>query len=148
MDDPRELVPDGPSLILAAVDGTDTSMRAAAYAVGLARRGGSRLVCLFVSDPSVLGGTSAMAAASMREYEEETARDLMKVATERAATLGVPITVLTPVGDPYHEITRAAREHKADLIVVGASMGFAHRVAGSLGARLIKAKICPVLVVP
>ena len=33
-------------------------------------------------------------------------------------------------------------------IVVGASTSPAHRIAGSLGVRLVKAKICPVTVVP
>jgi nucleotide-binding universal stress UspA family protein len=34
---------DGPTLILVGVDGSDTSMRAGAYAAGLARRQDSRL---------------------------------------------------------------------------------------------------------
>jgi nucleotide-binding universal stress UspA family protein len=146
--DAQEAVMDGPSLILAAVDGTDTSLHAAAYAVGLARRGGSRLVFLFVRGVGAAGLTSPMAIASLREGEDETFRELKQIATERAAALGVPATIVDQVGDPYHEIVGAAREHKADLIVVGASAGLAHKVAGSLGSRLIKARICPVLVVP
>lgn len=148
--DAQEAVADGPSLILTPVDGTDTSMRAAAYSIGLARRGGAKLVCLFVHDParSAMAATSAFAAAPLREYEEETARDLAALATERAASLGVPITFLHRSGDPYHEIIRAARENRADLIVVGASTSLTHQVAGSLSGRLVRARLCPVLVVP
>ena len=148
MDDPQEIASDGPSLIVAAVDGTDTSMRAAAYATGLARRGGARLVFLFVRGLGGLSSATAMSASLVRAGEDETFRELTRIAAERVATLGVSVTVVDRAGDPYHVITQVVREQKADLIVVGASMGIGHKVAGALGSRLIKAKICPVLVVP
>ena len=44
-----ELGTDGPSLIVAAVDGSTTSLRAGAYAVGLARRQRSQLVVITVT---------------------------------------------------------------------------------------------------
>lgn len=44
-----ELGTDGPSRILVGIDGTDTSMRAAAYAAGMARRQGSHLIALYVA---------------------------------------------------------------------------------------------------
>jgi nucleotide-binding universal stress UspA family protein len=138
-----ETATDGPSLILAAVDGTDTSMRAAAYAIGMARRDGAELMCLFVRDPSAIGTTSAMAIAAQRE-SDATALDLTAAAAERAAALGVPITVLDLEGDPYQHIIQAAREYKADLVVLGASTSLAHRLAGSLGVRLVKARLGPV----
>src|SRR5260370_7306931 len=46
-----ELGTDGPSLILVGVDGSRTSLRAAAYAAGLARRPHARLLPLYVTNP-------------------------------------------------------------------------------------------------
>ena len=91
---------------------------------------------------------SAMAIAAQRESGAATALDLTAIAAERAATLGVPVTVLDREGDPYQHIIRAALEYKADLVVLGASTSLANRLAGSLGVRLVKARFCPVLVVP
>ena len=92
--------------------------------------------------------TSAMAVAALRESDAATAAELEGIAAERAASLGVDITVVDREGDPYRHIVQAAREYKADLIVLGASTSLGHRVAGSLGVRLVKTKLCPVLVVP
>ena len=43
-----ELGTDGPSLIMVGVDGSRTSLRAAAYAAGLARRQHCRLLAVYV----------------------------------------------------------------------------------------------------
>ena len=43
-----ELGTDGPTAILAGIDGSTTSLRAGAYAAGLARRQRARLVAVYV----------------------------------------------------------------------------------------------------
>jgi nucleotide-binding universal stress UspA family protein len=150
--DPFELGTDGPMVILVGIDDSVTSLRAGAYAVGLARRQGARLVCLYVEQPSALyGATAGAGAAVMAEQERaftETAADMKRRIEEGAADRGVRITFVVAAGDPYHELRRVADEVRADAVVVGASTKAGHRLVGSLAVRLVKAGRWPVTVVP
>jgi nucleotide-binding universal stress UspA family protein len=143
-----ELGTDGPTLILVAVDGSDTSLRAASYAAGLARRQGVRLVAVFVHSYAGLAPLAPAAGVALREANAQLAKDLIAQATGRAKELGIEITVFEREGDPFDEVVRLAIELRADAVVVGASESPAHRIAGSLGVRLVKAKLWPVTVVP
>jgi len=149
-----ELGTDGPQVILVGVDNSVTSLRAGAYAAGLARRQGARLVCVYVEQFSAMYGAAAGAgagAAAIAEQERaltETAANLRQEAEEWAARLGVPVTFVTAIGDPYHELRRVADEVHADAVVVGASAKAGHRLVGSLAVRLVKAGRWPVTVVP
>jgi nucleotide-binding universal stress UspA family protein len=147
-----ELGTDGPMVILAGMDGSVTSLRAGAYAGGLARRQGARLVVVYVEQRSALyGAPSGAGAAVIAEQDRalaETAADLRQQVEEGAARFGLPITFITAAGDPYHEIRRIADEVRADAVIVGASAKAGHRWVGSLAVRLVKAGRWPVTVVP
>jgi nucleotide-binding universal stress UspA family protein len=147
-----ELGTDGPKVIVVGVDDSVTSLRAGAYAAGLARRQGARLVCVFVEQLSTLYGASAGvspgAIAAQDQALTETAAELRREAEEGAARLGVKLTFVTARGDPYTELSRVANEVRADAVIVGASMKAGHRWIGSLAVRLVKAGRWPVTVVP
>ncbi len=147
-----ELGTDGPKVILVGVDDSVTSLRAAAYAAGLARRQGARLVCVYVEQLSAMYGAAASAAAgavaAQEESLHETAADLRRRSEEYAAGLGVPLTFITACGDPFTELRRVADEVRADAVIVGASAKAGHRWIGSLAVRLVKAGRWPVTVVP
>ena len=147
-----ELGTDGPKVILVGVDDSVTSMRAGAYAAGLARRQGARLVCVYVERPSAMYGAAAGAGASAIAAQEqalhETAADLRREAEEGARRLGLALTFVVARGDPYTELRRVADEVRADAVIVGASMQAGHRWIGSLAVRLVKAGRWPVTVVP
>ena len=152
--DAFELGTDGPKVILVGIDASVTSMRAGAYAAGLARRQGARLVAVYVEQLSAMYGATAAAgagAAAIAEQERalsETAEDLRRQIEEGAARVGLSATVITAVGDPYRELRRVADEVRADAVVVGASAKAGHRLVGSLAVRLVKAGRWPVTVVP
>jgi nucleotide-binding universal stress UspA family protein len=138
---------DGPNLILVGVDGTETSLRAGAYAGGLARRQGSRLIVLYVATtPSLYG--MAPGAAVVAEAQGETSRQLARQVEEGAAYYGVDATFELRHGDPFTEFSRIADETHADSVIVGVSTHAGHRILGSLGLRLVRAGKWPVTVVP
>ena len=143
-----ELGTDGPSLILVGVDGSRTSLRAAAYAAGLARRQGCRLMAVYVSKMPPGAGAAPGGAAAMNETFDQVADELKQLMSTRVAELDIAAEFRQVCGDPMTELTRIAAEVQADALVVGASEHLGHRVVGSLAARLVRAGKWPVTVVP
>ena len=146
-----ELGTDGPKVILVGVDDSTTSLRAASYAAGLARRQGASVTAVFVAPIASLGaGTPGGAAliATQRQATQEMAEGMRLRAEEAGRDLGIPITFIATEGDPYTELRRIADEIRADAVVVGASAKAGHRLIGSLAVRLVRAGRWPVTVVP
>ncbi|QRP43579.1 universal stress protein [Amycolatopsis sp. FDAARGOS 1241] len=146
---PYERGTDGPRVILVGTDTSPTGLRAAAYAAGLARRQRARLVVVYVAAPSLWAGLAAAAVVEVQQQTfEEEIEQLRSQLHERADELGVPVTFMVRRGETYPELREAADEVSADLVVVGASEQGGHRLVGSVGNRLVRAAIWPVVVVP
>jgi nucleotide-binding universal stress UspA family protein len=148
-----ELGTDGPKVILVGVDDSVTSLRAGAYAVGLARRQRARLVVVYVEQLSAMYGAAVVGAGADAILAgdrtlSETAADLKQRTEEGAERLGVDVTFVVARGDPYTELKRVADQVRADAVVVGASTKAGHRWIGSLAVRLVRAGRWPVTVVP
>jgi len=152
VDDEFELGTDGPKAILVGIDDTVTSLRAGAYAAGLARRQGARLICVYVEQLTTMYGAAAGTGAGVVAAQEQALREeseaLRKRVEEAAGQLSIPVTFITAHGDPYRELKRVADEVHADAVVVGASSKAGHRFVGSLAIRLVRAGRWPVTVVP
>ncbi|MEW2284073.1 universal stress protein [Streptomyces sp. NPDC047841] len=140
---------DGPKVIVVGVDGSDSSMRAAAYAAGLARRQRALLAVVYVQPVLAAGAALGVPVA---ETTDEIAEDLVaqiRDAAERLkGTFEVRWEFHTFRGDPYNGLVKAADELKADAVVVGASEQAGHRIIGSVAVRLVKTGRWPVTVVP
>jgi nucleotide-binding universal stress UspA family protein len=144
----RDQYRDGPDVLLVGVDGSDTSLRAGAYAAGMARRQQARLVILYVRPFSAVSGIGAGAVTSMQEPYDAVAAELRQNAEEQGPRLGIDVEFVERDGNPYTEIVRLAGEIQADAVIVGASTKAGHRFVGSLAVHLVRASRWPVTVVP
>ncbi|WP_329042286.1 universal stress protein [Streptomyces sp. NBC_00178] len=140
---------DGPKVIVAGLDGSESSMRAAAYAAGLARRQNALLALVYVQPVMAAGAAlGAPVADATGEVAEGLVHEI-RSATERLKDIwNVRWEFHTFRGDPYNGLVTAADELKADAVVVGASESAGHRFVGSVAVRLVKAGLWPVTVVP
>jgi nucleotide-binding universal stress UspA family protein len=143
-----ELGTDGPTRILVGIDGSPSSLRAGAYAAGLARRQGARLIALYVIPTAAVSAQVAAAAAAMIQTHDEIATELRRAVREGAEHVGIKAEFMVRRGNPYKELVTVASELRVDAIVVGASMQSGHRLVGSLAGRLVRDAGWPITVVP
>ena len=146
-----ELATDGPTALVVGVDGSDSSMRAAAYAAGLCRRQHSRLVLVYVREAgggfaSVMDSTGVATAAAMEH--QDSVEEMLGQLVPRLEDTGVAVELLVRAGEPYQVLASVAQGVRADGVVVGSSTSVGHRIAGSLALRLVRNAKWPVTVVP
>lgn len=140
---------DGPKVIVAGVDGSDSSLRAAAYAAGLARRQHALLAVVYVQPVPAAGAALGVpVAGTTDEIAEDLVAQIRDAAERLKGIFEVRWEFHTFRGDPYSGLVTAADELKADAVVVGASEQAGHRIVGSVAVRLVKAGRWPVTVVP
>jgi nucleotide-binding universal stress UspA family protein len=143
-----EMGTDGPLVIVTGIDGSDSSMRAAAYAAGLARRQGSKLALVYIAPLG--GGVNPMAVSAIALVGGEIAAQLRRQIQEAVEQRPDMPTweFIVESGDPYNGLVEVADRLRADAVVIGASQSAGHRIIGSVAVRLVKAGRWPVTVVP
>ncbi|VTR78313.1 universal stress protein [Cellulomonas hominis] len=151
MPDGFETGHDGGTAVVVGVDGSETSLRAAAYAVGVCRRQGSRLVVVYAREPGggiaqLMDTTGSSSAAALRLQDE--VERMLRQSQTLAEAEGIRSELQVRTGDPYQVLSAVAREVRADCVVVGSSASIGHRIAGSLAVRLVRNARWPVTVVP
>ncbi|MFJ3093452.1 universal stress protein [Streptomyces hydrogenans] len=140
---------DGPKVIMAGVDGSESSLRATAYAAGLARRQNALLALVYVQPVMAAGASLGAPVPGTTEEIAEGLVEEIRTSAERVKDLWqVRWEFRTFKGDAYAGLVRAAEELKADAVVVGVSESAGHRFVGSVAVRLVKAGRWPVTVVP
>lgn len=143
--------------ILAAVDGSDTAMKAVAWAANLAAKHGAELALVAVMGDPVTADPGLADYARAEHIREPAAAlanaaadNILRRAREQAAAAGARhVTITAEMGDPAGRIIEAARAAKADLIVVGhrGHGRLAGLLLGSVAQKLVSHAPCPVLVV-
>ena len=137
--------------ILAAIDFSELSMQAVAFAISLAEETDAHLTVLHVIDlpprPALwidgAGGASHVSAMT------DAATRRMRSAIPDAVRVYCHIEERVETGVPYREILRVAGERGAGLVVVGAQgHGMVERMlVGSTAEQVVRHAACPVLAV-
>jgi nucleotide-binding universal stress UspA family protein len=132
--------------IVVGVDGTDTSWRALAMAIGVARRwDGCTIHICYISQLPVSAQLGAMAVPISPLGDQ--AGELKQTISDELARSGVTGEFNERVGDVARELETLAEACHADLIVVGRSRHPALHLGG-VPRRLLAMGHRPVMVVP
>ena len=138
--------------ILIAIDFSENSNYAFAYALTLAKKFESELVIMHViNEPVDLRGFYVPHVAFdqlEKEIEEGATKMMEKFGRESLGDFTNYKTTLA-TGTPYEEIIKKATEVDASLIVIGTHgrTGLDHIIFGSTAERVVRGATCPVLTI-
>lgn len=145
------------STIIVPSDGSKTSLKAAAYAVDLAKQLHASIVALSVIDKRLFMAQTIPAAKTSRHVAEPAEDYLSEVAESYAGEIkklcdkkGVASKISIKMGYPVEEIVKEAKKSKADLIVMGSRgrSALSATVLGSVSYGVVhNDKSVPVLIV-
>lgn len=113
--------------ILVAINGSDNSIRAAMYAIMLARTYKAELKFLYVIDSATiryLGMNQILAKDEQVDYKVDLAyegQNYLEYAVSLAASKGLIAQSELKDGTVVTEIIKAAKAYEADMIVIGAA---------------------------
>jgi nucleotide-binding universal stress UspA family protein len=105
--------------ILCATRGGEASNRAQDAAIALAKERGDTLVFLYVVDLRFLDKTAAPIVVDVGNEVTKMGKFLLLMAQERAAAQGITAQTIVRHGRLRTELVVAARESRADLVVLG-----------------------------
>ncbi len=137
--------------ILVPLDFSDFATKALRYAVRFAEQFGATLVLVHVVEP-VHYPESIIIPPAMEETNRKRlrlARATLAEFVKQQVSAGIAIEAVTRLGQPFAEITAAAKDFDADLIVIATHghTGLKHLLLGSVAERVVRLAPCPVLTV-
>lgn len=134
--------------VVVGFDGSTSSERALAYAIGMASRSGSGLIIVHVANrlpTTVWAGCEPPVFVDVPDHRTEVLGLELACADYLSE---VPWILVERGGDICHELEEVGREYSADAIVVGSTHGLVGRLFGSVAGRLAKRAQRPVVVIP
>jgi universal stress protein A len=140
--------------ILVPIDFSGKSRQALDFAVPLAQRYGARITLIHVVQPPatstwrVIPGGEHYLTMDLNNMVEAARKELAVLAANRVSST-VRGRTLVVQGNPYAEITSAARRLKVDLIVISTHgySGLKRMFIGSVAERVVRHAPCAVLTV-
>jgi nucleotide-binding universal stress UspA family protein len=114
---------DGMGKILCATRGGEASYRTQDAAIALAKARGDALAFLYVADVQFLNKTAAPIVVDVENEVVKMGEFLLLMAHERAAAQGIEAKTVVRQGQLRRELSRAAQELGATLIVLGQPTG-------------------------
>lgn len=134
--------------VVVGFDGSTSSERALAYAIGMARRATSGLIIVHVANrlpTTVWAGCEPPVFVDVPDHRTEVLGLELACADYLSE---VPWILVERGGDICHELEEVGREYSADAIVVGSTHGLAGKIFGSVAGRLARRAQRPVVVIP
>ncbi|GAA1904570.1 universal stress protein [Streptantibioticus ferralitis] len=134
--------------VVVGFDGSVSSERALAYAIGMARRLHSGLIIVHVANrlpATVWAGCEPPVFVDVPDHRTE----VLGLELACADYLSEVSWILVERGgDICHELEEVGREYSADAIVVGSTHGVIGKIFGSVAGRLARRAQRPVIVIP
>jgi len=132
--------------ILFPTDFSDAAESAFHLACSLARDHGSRVVLVHILTPPTVAYTEGIMLPPTQDIKDEVWAKLDSIAPTEDT---IEIERLMVEGEPANEILRLAKEHNADLIVMGTHgrRGLTRLLMGSVAEEVVRKSSCPVLTV-
>jgi nucleotide-binding universal stress UspA family protein len=140
--------------VMIAIDGSDTSKKAAGIGIDIARRANGTVVAVYVMDISRLSHLPGYATLpGLKEKILALIQDEGKQATEFvlncSQNMSVPCRAIIAQGNPADELLKAAKEEKADLIVMGkvGRTAVEKFLLGSVAEKVVSQSTIPVILI-
>lgn len=134
--------------ILVTTDYSDFSAAAIEYASSLAQLHGAMIHLVHVVEPLTVGMyVVELSTPSLVRELEEKARDEMRTFVYWKLKNNDKMEQVILSGEPYKEVSRYAKEHGIDLIVIATHgrTGLAHMMMGSVAEKVLRYSPVPVL---
>jgi nucleotide-binding universal stress UspA family protein len=135
--------------VLVPVDFSENAEAAVRYAGDLARKFGGKLHLLHVVEPASFVNDLRNVPFTLSDKQlEATATTELEALATRFIDPGVQTSWSVKKGKGYQEIVKAAKQLKADMIVISTHgyTGLKHTIMGSTAERVVRHAACPVLV--
>ncbi|MGD6934187.1 MAG: universal stress protein [Candidatus Bathyarchaeia archaeon] len=135
-------------LILVPTDGSGHSVRAAEYAVSVAKVHKAKILVVYVIDNFVVD-QFAKVSSSIEQDLKESGQGYINYIVGLAEKQGVAVESIVTKGQPYEKIVDLAKNQNVDLIVMGTTgrRSTERILIGSVTQRVIEYSPCPVLVI-